>query len=147
VSTRASRARSYTARLQERTAAPKRPKRPRTPEPAPLIAGAAIAVELGHLAAAFVEWPQAAPRGLLHVLVAAALGLVAVSVYFGPSRPWLALGITVAVASPLAWLAGGLAGLSPYRDFPVVAAVALTVAEAGLAVLLTFHVRQADARG
>lgn len=136
------RANSYTARLQDRAAARRRsrawPAWLTSRQPAALVA---VLVELAHLAAALTEWPGAPLRGLVHVLAAAGFGLTAAGVYFGPTRSAAALGLSLALSLPAAWLVGGLAGYSPYRDHPLVAAAALTVAEAGLAVLLAVRWR------
>ena len=128
--------RSYTARLERRQAY--RPPRiwpawltgPRLP------ALLALAAEAGHLAATLVEWPAAAPRGVFHVLVAGLLGAVAVTIYFGASRVGTGLGVAVTLLIPVWWLIGTIGGVSPYRDYPRLAAVAQTAAELAVAALL-----------
>lgn len=126
---------SYTARAQRRTAAPRRRKRSPAWVSGPhLPALLAVAAELGHLAAALVEWPGGWVRGLVHVLVAAGLGLLAVGVYFGPYRRVPA--VAVALALPAAWSVGAIAGLPPYADFPVLGAIALTTTELVIAGML-----------
>lgn len=128
---------SYTARLQDRAAARRRrrawPAWLTSRQPPALLA---VLVELAHLVTALTEWPASPLRGLVHVLAAAGFGLTATGVYFGPTRPAAALGLSLALSLPAAWLVGGLAGNSPYRDYPPAATAILTVAEAGLAVLL-----------
>lgn len=133
---------SYTARLKRPTA-----YRPPRTWPAWLAWLAApwlpailvLAAEAGHLGAALTEWPAGPVRGLFHVLAAATLGALAVSVYFAPSRRTVALGLAVTATLPACWLAGTLAGLSPYRDHPWPAAVAQTAVEVAAAVLLAGH--------
>lgn len=127
--------RSYTARLQQRAAAPRSARQ--WPAwlrqvPAPL----ALAAELGHLAAAFVEWPASPVRGMVHVLAAAALGLLAVIVYCGPNRLALGSGIVITVALPAGWLAG------LYQDFPV--AGVLAAVELMVAALLAVRLWKSD---
>jgi hypothetical protein len=137
------RTRSYTDRLHQRTAAPRAVKeRPAWLAPRPLAAAAAVLAELGHLAAAVLEWPDSLPRGMFHVLAAAALGLLAASVYFGQSRAGLVLGIALTVFLPLAWLAGALFGISPYQHQPGLASAATAALEVGAAGLLTTLWRQ-----
>lgn len=131
------RANTYTARLHQRQAALRRVvRRPEWRAARPLAASLALGMELGHLAAALTEWPAAAPRGLFHVLAAAAAGLLTVGVYFGRTRTELMLGAVLAAALPLAWLTGAAAGLSPYQDFPFLAAAVLSAVEVILAGLL-----------
>jgi hypothetical protein len=135
---------SYTARLQQRTAAP-RPRRHRpdwlTTRHLPALL--TVSAELGHLAAAVTEWPAAPQRGLFHVLAAACLGLVATFVYFGHSRSELIIGVALTVALPSAWPAGALLHLSPFHDFPALAAAALSAVELGAAALFAVHTREA----
>jgi hypothetical protein len=133
-------AKTYTARLQQRTAAPKPIRRwPAWLTARQLPAVLSLAGEAGHLAAAVSEWPAATPRGVFHIAAAAGLGLVAVGVYFGPTRLQLTLGIAISLILPGAWLAGAVAGLSPYQHYPQLAAAALTALEIALAALLIAH--------
>lgn len=81
-----------------------------------------LVAEVGHLAAAWTEWPAGTARGVFHVIVAGILGVAAVAIYFGPaSRPErsgaarIPLGFAAAVLVPLCWAVGALAGLTPYR--------------------------------
>lgn len=128
---------SYTARLQDRAAARRRAR----PLPVrPLAAALTLAGEAGHLAAALVEWPGAPIRGLAHILAAAGIGLLTMTLYFGQSRVELVLGIVATLVISGLWLAGAAVGLSLYRDFPVLAAVAVSAVEVAAAVLLTVTV-------
>ncbi len=128
--------RSYTARLQRR-AAYRPPRRwPTRLTGRHVTALLALAAEAGHLAAAMIEWPAATPRGAFHVLAAGVLGVVTVGVYFGPSRAHLTLGLAVTLLVPGLWLAGTIAGASPYRHYPLPGAAALTLAELILAALM-----------
>jgi hypothetical protein len=131
---------SYTARLQQRSAA-SRPVRhwPDWITTRHWPAALAVLAEAGHLAAALVEWPAGPLRGLFHVLVAAAFGLLAAGLYFGPVRLALTLGIGLTSALPAGWLAGALLNMSPFQDYPTPAAISLTAAELLLAALLTAH--------
>jgi hypothetical protein len=95
-----------------------------------------VSVEAGHLAAAFVEWPDSTPRGLFHTLVAAAQGLAAVALYFGLIRLELRLAIALNTLAAISWPVGALLGLSPYHQYPTLAAVLLTIAEATLTALI-----------
>jgi hypothetical protein len=104
--------------------------------PAVLIAVA----EAGHLTAALVEWPAAPPRGLFHVLVAAALGLLSVMIYFGHSTVELVLGAVFLPAVVVAWLFG------TYQDFPPLAATAVSTIELAAAGLLCVPRDRADGR-
>jgi hypothetical protein len=123
-------------RPRPRPIARSRPVR-RTWAPDPrLVAGIALAAEAGHLAGALFEWPASAPRGVFHVLAAALLGAVAALIYFGQSRLVRIVGVTLGVAFPLAWLVGGLTGVSPYADFPLVAAITVTLLEVCVATAL-----------
>jgi hypothetical protein len=141
-----SRSRSYTDRLHQRMAAPRK-RRSRTPSwlarftppwlTLRVLSAAVLGVaELGSLAAAEVEWPDSLPRGLFHVLAAAVLGLLAATVYFGRSRVELSAGAVLAALLAVAWPAGAIAGLSPFRQLPGLAAAALTLLEAAAAALL-----------
>lgn len=137
------RSRTYTDRLHQRMAAPRRTRR--LPAWLPLRTAGAVVVgcaEVGHLAAAMMEWPGSVPRGVFHVLAAAALGVLASSVYFGRSRVELALGVALTVFLPVAWLAGALLGMSPYRHHPDLAAAAAAALEVTVAGLLTMLWRQ-----
>jgi hypothetical protein len=138
-----SRNRSYTDRLHQRMATP-RPARelPAWLASRPVVALVAVLAELGHLAAAVLEWPDSLPRGMFHVLAAAALGVLATSVYFGQSRVELVLGTGLTVFLPLAWLAGALLGFSLYQHHPGLAAAAAAVLEVGAAGVLTVLWRQ-----
>ena len=131
-------AKTYTARLYQRAAAPK-PKRqwPTRHLPALLV----VVAEAGHLIAALIEWPGAPARGLFHVLAAAGLGLLAATIYFGHSRVEPILGAAFTVTVPVIWLVGALLGLSIYREFPPLAAVAMSAVEFGTAALLAVHAR------
>ncbi|HEU5470241.1 MAG TPA: hypothetical protein VFV67_06280 [Actinophytocola sp.] len=134
--------RSYTARLHDRAVAARRTSRPpawlASPYPPALLA---LGAELGHLAAALVEWPAAPVRGLVHVLAAAVFGLIAVSVYFGPGRIAVVAGIAAGLMLPVAWPAGALAGVPLYLNFPLWAVVPLVVIETALAGLLILRTR------
>jgi hypothetical protein len=77
------------------------------------------------------------------VLAGAALGLVTVSLAFGPSRRAMVAAGAVALAAPGGWLVGTLVAASPYQDVPVAAAIALTGVELVLAVLLAAFWRAA----
>jgi hypothetical protein len=153
--------RSYTARLRQRPPEPARPQRhvgSSNPRPArrpagwwigwrPAPAAALLAAEAGHLVAAVAEWPGGTARGAAHLLAAGALGVVAMGIVFAPTRIQLLTGVTVATLVPVGWLVGALAGASPYHDFPVPAAVAVTGAElAAAAVLATSAVLAARGR-
>lgn len=106
------------------------------PWPLPVLA---VAAEVGHLAAAFLEWPGAPVRGLYHVVAAGLLGLVAAA-WSGPRRPGLGWAATaaaaVALSGPVAWLGGALAGATPYAALPVSFAGVIILAEVSLAALL-----------
>lgn len=133
---------AYSVRLQR--AAVRTPRR----RPAPagfrlavaawLAAGLAMLAELGHLGTAYAEWSGSAVRGGYHVLAGALLGLVAVAVWSGLSRPGVVAGVGAAVAAtgPALWLAGGLLGASPYAELPVPPAAGLAGIELVLAALL-----------
>ena len=132
--------RSYTARLQRRKV-----YRPPRPWPAWLtnaVAGwhlaltLALVAELGHLAAAVVEWPGSAARGAFHVVVAGGLGVLAVSVYFGLSTLDTMVAAVGTALVPVLWLAGAVAGLTPYQETSIVVAAAVTVAEAVTAAVM-----------
>jgi hypothetical protein len=131
---------SYTARLQRRSRAgpPRRGPAARRPPPTPawLLAALAVIGEVGHLAAAYVEWPGATARGAYHVTAGALLGLVAVVLSTGTGRRRLAAGAAIAVAGPVLWLAGSLVDASPYHQLPLPAALGVGAAEAALATLL-----------
>jgi hypothetical protein len=129
-------ARSATARPRQRAAEPTWEWPDWLNLPAVFAIGALVA-ELGHLSAAVVEWPAAPARGLFHVLTAAALGAIAVTVYFGSTGPVLIAGITLTLVPPAAWLTGALLGMSPYGDFPPLAALGLTMTEIALAGVLS----------
>jgi hypothetical protein len=96
----------------------------------------ALAAEAGHLAGAMFEWPASAPLGVYHTIAAAILGLLAVSVYFGRSVRILVF----AIAFPIAWLAGGLLGLSPYAEFPILGAILITLFEVALVGVLVYPI-------
>ncbi|HLV57474.1 MAG TPA: hypothetical protein VKY81_01160 [Natronosporangium sp.] len=139
-------ARSYTARLEGRSA-PKVPRRrrplPARPAAPPVVAAAlAVAVELGHLAAALVEWPQSTTRGIYHVLAGAAFGLLAVAVHTGAGRLVRGSGAAVAGLGPVVWAVGAVVGAPPYAHLPLPGAAALTAAEVALAALLLAPVRE-----
>lgn len=129
---------SYTARPHQRTAAPQ-PVRtwPIWLTGRHLPALLLLSTEAGHLAAALVEWPASPPRGGFHILAAAGFGLLAAGVYFGPIRLAAVLGIGLTLTVPTAWFVGATLGLPPYRDYPVLAAIALTALEVALAGLLS----------
>jgi hypothetical protein len=118
------------ARLQRPAARPARTLDRRIP------VAIALAAEAGHLAGAVFEWPASTPRGLFHIAAAAALGLLAISVYFGLTPRVLGL----AIVFPIAWLAGGLLGLSPYAEFPVFAAASFTLFEIVLIGVLVYPI-------
>lgn len=134
---------SYTARLRQRSAAP-RPTRawPAWLTSRRLPAALAGAAEAGHLGAALVEWPVAPVRGLLHVVAAAVLGVLAVSVYCGPNRAVLAVGIGFGAALPIGSVVAMLAGMPLYHDYPLLAALAVGAAELALAALLIMSWRR-----
>ena len=133
------RGQTYTARLQQRVApAPKRPPRRRV-GPGPVLA---LAAEVGHLAAVFVEWPDSAARGAVHALAAAGLGLVAVALYCGLTRRDLEYAAAIAGLVALAWPVGVMMDRSPYQGFPVLASIALTLGEIALTVLIVAKGRQ-----
>ncbi|HEY8451826.1 MAG TPA: hypothetical protein VIL54_06350 [Natronosporangium sp.] len=150
---RATATRSYTARLEGRSA-PRIPRqrrqvphqrrpRPVLPAAPPAVAAVlAVAVELGHLAAAFVEWPQSTARGVHHVLAGAAFGLLAVAVHAGAGRVVRGAGAAVAGLGPVAWAVGAVLGAPPYAHLPLPAAAVLTAAEVALAALLLAPVRE-----
>jgi hypothetical protein len=132
--------RSYAVRLQRRSL-PEPPSRQRealrrwlgTPW---LPAALAVAAEVGHLAAAFVEWPESAARGAYHILAGALLGLVAAAVSAASGRLALAAGAAVATAGPVVWLGGALLGTAPYRELPVGIAAGTALVEIALAAVL-----------
>lgn len=102
---------SYTVQLRQRAAARQRARSRSWPSwltdrKGPALV--ALVAEVGHLGAALVEWPDSPTLGVVHVLAAAALGLIAVSVYFGHSRPVVVAGIGVVL--PVSWLVTALAG-------------------------------------
>lgn len=98
--------------------------------------GLAVAAELGHLAAALVEWPDTTARGGFHIAAGALLGLLAAMVWFGPNPGLLAAGAAVALAGPVLWLAGSVLAASPYAQLPVPVAIGVTAGEVALAALL-----------
>jgi hypothetical protein len=104
-------------------------------------AALAVAAELGHLAAALVEWPAGTPRGLAHILVAAAFGALAASVYFGQSWVVPAIGLCLSLALAVTSLAGALTGAGLYREFPAGAAAGLAAVELVLAGLFALRWR------
>ena len=127
------------------------PSRPRGPAPAGprwwslpwLPAVLAVVAEVGHLAAAFVEWPESTDRGAYHVVAAALLGLVAAA-GSGARRWMLAAGAAVAGSGPALWLGGALAGSAPYAGLAVPVAAGVAAAEVALAVLLVTAWRAAE---
>ncbi|HEX6358195.1 hypothetical protein [Actinophytocola sp.] len=124
-------ANTYTARLQQRSAAARRRReRPRWRTVRSLSALLAFAGEAGHLAAAMIEWPGAPVRGLAHVLAAAGLGVLSALLCFGQSRVELILGTVLTLVIPVAWFAG------LYRDFPLAAAIAVSTVEVAAAALM-----------
>jgi hypothetical protein len=100
------------------------------------VAVPAVAAEAGHLAAAFVEWPESTGRGAYHVLAGALLGLVAATVRTGSARLALPAGAAAAVGGPVVWLGGTLLGATPYAQLPVPAAAGITAGELALAAVL-----------
>lgn len=133
--------RSYTDRLQRRTAY-RPPRTVPTWLTAPRLPAALLLVaEAGHLAATVTEWQAAPPRGLFHALAAGLLGAIAITVYFGASRPGAALALTATVAIPACWLVGAIAGLSAYRHYPSPAAAAQSAVELAAAGLLAVRWR------
>jgi hypothetical protein len=137
------RERSYAARVQ-------RPKAYRAPRVWPawlsgrrLAATLLLSAEVGHLVAAATEWPGSLARGLFHVLVAGLLGALGVGVYFGGSRLDLGLGLGAVLVVPACWLAGALAGVSPYLRYPSSAAFAHTAVELAAAAVLAAGLRSA----
>jgi hypothetical protein len=132
--------RSYTARLQRGSlprARLRRPGAPRRWRSTPwLAAPLALVGEAGHLAAAFLEWPESAARGAYQVVAGALLGLVAAVVLFAASRVRLGAATAAAAAGPALWLGGALLGASPYGELPVPAAAGIAVCEVALAALL-----------
>ena len=132
---------SYTDRLRHRPvqrAVSRRSWPPRWLDVASAVRLLAVlsgGAEAGHLAAV-VQWPGGAGGGAYHVLAGAALGLVTVSLAFGPSRRAMAAAGAVALAAPGGWLVGTLLAASPYQDVPVTAAIVLSGVELILAVLL-----------
>jgi hypothetical protein len=130
--------RSYAARLQRRPARTLPPRRP--PQPRRwlrvtwLPAALAVTAEVGHLIAAYVEWPDPA-RGAYHVTAGALLGLVAAGVSMRSSRTAHAAGAVVAIAGPAVWLGTLLFGASPYHHLPTPAAVTILLTETALAAL------------
>jgi hypothetical protein len=139
---------SYTDRLRQRPvqrAVSRRswpPRRLAVARAVRLLAVLSGGAEAGHLAAV-VRWPGGAGGGAYHVLAGAALGLVTVSLAFGPSRRAMVAAGAVALAAPGGWLVGTLVAASPYQDVPVAAAIALTGVELVLAVLLAAFWRAA----
>lgn len=101
------------------------------------LAALAVAVELGHLVAAYLEWPGTAAVGVYHVVVGALLGTVAALLLMGTAtRPVRIGGAVVAASGPVLWLVGVLVDLPPYREFPPVAGLGVAAGEAVLAALL-----------
>jgi hypothetical protein len=96
-----------------------------------------LAAELGHLTAAFAEWPTSTARGVLHIAVAALQGLVCAAAFFGPSRVELSVGLAATLLPPVGWLVGTIVGSSPYRAYPLAVAATLSAAEVAAAALLT----------
>jgi hypothetical protein len=133
---------SYTARLQERTGARERAAQRAAQRPAwmtteSLPALLAVAAEVNHLVAAIVEWPVSPWRGVVHVLIAAALGVFAATAHFRPGRVLFTVGSMLGLVAPLAWLGSVfVTEASPYLDYPVAAAICGTVIELGLVGLL-----------
>jgi hypothetical protein len=125
---------SYTARLQ-RPAGARRPTeiRRRLRSTVPILA---VLAELGHLGAAYVEWPDSTVRGAYHVVAGALLGLVAAALATGTGRYRFAAGAVVALAGPAAWLIGTLLDASPYRHLPAPAAIGVIACEIALTALL-----------
>jgi hypothetical protein len=130
---------SYTAQLRQRTAARQR-RRARswptwlTSRRGPALV--ALAAEVGHLGAALAEWPGSPGRGVLHVLAAATLGLVAATVYFGHSRPVVVAGTGIGLALPVGWLVATVAGAPPFLAFPWGMAVLVAALEVAIAAWL-----------
>jgi hypothetical protein len=81
------------------------------------------------------------PRGVFHILLAAAQGLIVAGIYVSPSRWELRLGIGLNVAVPLLWLTGALFGVSPYQAFPLPAALAVSAIEITVGGLLAWSLR------
>lgn len=131
-------AKSYTARLQERSGVRQRAaQRPARATTGRLPALLAVAAEVDHLVAAVAEWPVAPWRGVVHVLIAAALGVFAATAYFHPGRVLFTVGSMLGLVAPLAWLGSAfVTEASPYLDYPVAAAICGTVIELGLVGLL-----------
>ncbi|MGH3327439.1 MAG: hypothetical protein ACRDPT_06535 [Streptomycetales bacterium] len=102
-----------------------------------MLAGLALGGEIGHLAAATVEWPVSTPRGVFHIVVAALLGLFATRLYVGASRTEQTAGAVLCLLLPICWLALTLVGVSPYRDTPTALALLLSTAELALTALLS----------
>lgn len=102
----------------------------------------AVVAETGHLAAAFIEWPESTARGAYHVVAGALLGLIAAATLFRSGRWVLAAGAAVAGTGPALWL-GGMLNAAPYGELAVPAAGGVTVIEAGLAALLVTAWREA----
>lgn len=106
------------------------------PSAGQVSAGLLLCAEVAHLGAALAEWPDSTARGAFHVVVGALLGLAIAAVWSGAAQRELAVGAGVCAAVPVLWLLGALAGLNPYHDFPVLLAVAATLLELALAVVI-----------
>jgi hypothetical protein len=109
----------------------------------------AILAELGHLSAAYLEWPDSTVRGGYHVTAGALLGLVATALATGMGRYRSAAGAVVALTGPAAWLVGTLLDASPYRHLSTPAAVGIIACEIAVTALLlpAAAAREADAAG
>jgi hypothetical protein len=126
---------TYTARLRQHTAPGPQRKTPDwlgSPWPVALLT---LGAEAGHLTAAFTEWPTSIPRGVFHTFAAALQGLAAVALYFGLFRFDKGSVLAFNAVTAASWPVGVLLGVSPYRHYPVPAAIAVTAVEAALAVL------------
>jgi hypothetical protein len=138
---------SYTARLQQRAAAaPQTRHLPVWLTARSSSALLALTAEAGHLAAVLLEWPGAPTRGVAHVVAAACLGMLSMTLYFGQSKMELLLGMVLTLTVPGVWLVSVAVGLPLYRDFPLPAAIAVSTVELGAAILLAAHLRPARRR-
>lgn len=132
-------AQSYTARLQRRMVPRSQWRLSPWLRARWLLAGLMLGAEAGHLGAAAGEWQAALPRGVFHVLIAAVLGFVAAGVLFGPNRLELHFGLAAISIALASLLAGSLVGAPLYRDWPFLAAGALSILDIVVAALLIVH--------
>lgn len=140
---------SYADRLQRQRQRPPRQRQrpPGSPPPMPdrpvtgwlpaVLVTVALVAEAGHLASAYVEWPQSTVRGIYHVMAGAALGVVAALAATAARRAHLAVAAVVVMsAGPVVWLGGALLAAPAYREVPAALAAGIIATEIVLAAAL-----------